>query len=64
VEDERSLAVDLDDREPFAVARLEFRHARDVDLVERHALGGERPSSALAEVAALRGVEDDARSYG
>src|SRR3954465_4687169 len=66
--DERALAVDLDDREPLAVARLELRVARDVDLAQL-----ERPPDAhladdgarpLAEVAALRVVERDDRAQG
>jgi hypothetical protein len=62
---EDPLAVDLDDREPLAVAGLELRVAGDVDLLEREAeLGAEllellaRP---VAEVAALCVVE---RDYG
>ncbi len=62
---EDPLTVDLDDRKPFAVAGLELRVARDVDLLEREAeLGAEllelvaRP---VAEMAALRVVE---RDYG
>ena len=58
---EDPLVVDLDDRQPFPVARLEFRVAVDLDLLQREpellpqrANLRERP---LAEVAAL-GVED------
>jgi hypothetical protein len=60
---EDPLAVDLDDGEPFPVARLQLGVARDVDLLEREAeLGAEllellaRP---VAEMAALRVVEGD-----
>ena len=65
---EGPLAVDLDDGQPLAVARLQLGVAADVDLdqVERplrpHLL--EDGASALAEVAALRSVEDDPRAYG
>jgi hypothetical protein len=57
--DERALAVDLDDRQPLAVALLEPRVARDVDLPEGDALGEQRRPRPLAEVAARRRVEDD-----
>jgi hypothetical protein len=67
VVDERALAVDLDNRQPLAVARLEPVVARDVDLGEleaelvlERADGRARP---LAEVAVLRVVQRDAR-YG
>ena len=59
--DEGSLAVDLDDREPFPVAGLEFRIAGDVDLLEGDAARLEDSPCALAEVAALRVVEDNKR---
>ena len=62
--DERARTVDLDDGQPFAIARLELGDAGDVDLAVSHALGVQRPPRALAEVAALRGVEDDSRRYG
>ena len=64
---ERPLAVDLDDREPLAIAGLELRIAADVDLLELEAelfAGG--PDDALggrAQVTALGVVENDAR-YG
>jgi len=62
---EDPLAVDLDDREPLAVAGLELRVARDVDLLELEAeLGAELlelPARPVAEVAALCVVE---RDYG
>ena len=67
--DERALAVDLDDREPFAIAPLEPGVAADVDLLEleldvlSHVRDG-RPR-ALAEMAARRVVEPDGvRRYG
>jgi hypothetical protein len=62
--DERARTVDLDDRQPFAIARLELGVAGDVDLAVRHALGTERQPRELAEVAALRRVEDDVCRYG
>ena len=62
---EDPLAVELDDREPLAVAGLELRVARDVDLLELEAeLGAELPelpARPVAEVAALCVVE---RDYG
>jgi hypothetical protein len=67
VVDERALSIDLDDRQPFPVARLELRVAADVDLLEREPellpqLPNLRPG-ALAEVTTLRVVQRDAR-YG
>jgi hypothetical protein len=59
--DEGPLAVDLDDGKPFAVPLLEPRIAGDVDLVVLDALRIEDGAGTLAEVAPLRGVEDDAR---
>jgi hypothetical protein len=60
---ERPLAVDLDHREPLAVARLELGVAADVDLpqVELVLLPQlcERAARALAEVAAVGVVDDD-----
>ena len=51
-------AVDLDDRQPLAVLRLECVVARDVDLVEAVAeFTNEYGSRLLAERAALRRVE-------
>jgi hypothetical protein len=68
VVDERSLAVDLHDREPLAISRLQLGIAADVDLLELEAeLVTERSDGlprSFAEVAALRVVEDDARDYG
>ena len=65
---ERPLAVDLDHRQPLAVARLELGVAGDVDLGELElrvrAHGDERLPRPLAEVAAGRVVEDDLRRYG
>jgi hypothetical protein len=65
---ERSLAVDLDDRKPLAVAGLELRVAADVDLLELERLPGthglEHAASTLAEVTAGRGEERDANGYG
>jgi hypothetical protein len=67
VVDERALAIDLDDRQPLAVLRLEAGVAGDVhlgeleaELVSKCAYGRARP---LAEVAVLRVVQRDAR-YG
>ena len=60
---EAAAAVDLDDREPLAVFRLERLVAADVDLTQREAeLGLQLPQSSdrgLAEVAPLRVVDDD-----
>jgi hypothetical protein len=68
VVDEGPHAVDLDDREPFAVAHLELRVALDVDLceLELHLLPDvqKHASGAVAEVAAWSVVEDDPRGYG
>jgi hypothetical protein len=62
---EDPLAVELDDREPFAVAGLELRVAGDVDLLEREAELGpkllELRARPVAEMAALRVVQ---RDYG
>jgi hypothetical protein len=68
VVDEGALAVDLHDRQPFAVASLEVGIAADVHLDQLElALGPgllEHRARPLAEVAPLRMEEDDARSYG
>ena len=60
-------AVDLDDGEPFAIARLELWVAADVDLLELESqLVAQRRDlrqRALAEMATLRVVERDDR-YG
>jgi len=62
------LARDLDDGKPFAVARLELGVPLDVHLVEVEAQLRprllERRARPLAEVAALRVVEDDLDCYG
>ena len=62
---ERSLAVDLDDRQPLAVARFQLRNAADVDLLQVEVfLGPERlelSAGALAKVAVGRVEEDDPR---
>ena len=64
---EEPLAVELHDRQPFAVERLQVRIATDVDLdqVERvpRAHIAENSPRPLAEVAAGGGVERDLR-YG
>jgi hypothetical protein len=61
-------SVDLDDREPLPVLGLERLVAGDVDLSEPKAeLGLEGPNLCqrpLAEVAALRVVDDDVGGYG
>jgi hypothetical protein len=58
VVDEGPLAVDLDHGQPFAVARLELRVTRDVDLDELEAelvTGGEKGlTRPVAEVATGR----------
>jgi hypothetical protein len=63
VVDEGALAVDLHDRQPLAVSRLQLGVAADVDLVEveGHLAADlfEDPTGALAEVAALRVVQRD-----
>ena len=62
-----ALAVDLDDRQPLAVARLQLGIAADVDLDELERMLGanllEHLASPLAEVAAGGGEERDP-SYG
>ncbi len=61
-------AVDLDDRDPLAVFRLQARVAGDVHLsqLERELVPqlGEHAARAVAEVAALGAVEDDLGGYG
>ena len=65
--DESPLAVDLDDRQPLAVAGLELRVAADVDLFELELVllpkRCERALGTLAEVAAFGVIQDDLR-YG
>jgi len=62
------LPVDLDHRDPLAVAALEIRDVRDVDLVHLEAeLAGERAqlgARPLAEVAVTGDDERDARAQG
>jgi hypothetical protein len=64
---ERLLPVDLDDRQPLAIAGFELGVAGDVDLLElernRLCNGGQRLARAFTKVAAGRVVENDAR-YG
>jgi hypothetical protein len=65
---ERPLAVDLDDRDPLVIARLELVVAGDVDFeqieVQLLAEITENPARRLAEMAALGCVKDDRRNYG
>jgi len=65
---EPTTSVDLDDREPLAVLRLERVVAGDVHLAQREAdLGLDLPylrECPLAEMAALRVVDDDVGGYG
>jgi hypothetical protein len=67
VVDEGPLAVELDHRQPFAVARLELRIPADVDLLQSEPELGLQPLElrprALAQVTSLRVEERDAR-YG
>jgi len=56
-------SVDLDDGQPLPILGLELGVTGDVDLVERLAALDEDCARPLAEVAAVRVVEDDAR-YG
>ena len=62
---ERALAVDFDDRDRGTVGGLQLGDAADVDALEvagAHLLDDlERP---LAEVAPLRGKENDSRDRG
>ena len=66
--DERTLAVDLDDGQPLAIARLELGIAADVDLfeleLELRSRRGDRRTRSLTEMAAVGVVENDARGYG
>ena len=65
---ERPLTVDLDHRQPLAVALLQLGVTGDVDLreLEVRVRGDcdERLPRPLAQVAARRVVEDDLRRYG
>ena len=68
VVDERAPAVDLDHGQKLAVPRLEGRIPADVDLrqleLDVRAHGVDRRARTVAEMAPLRGVEDDANRYG
>jgi len=61
--DEAPPAVDLDDRDPLPVRRLELGIAVDRDLPQLEAelvpCLRDHPPGRLAEVATRRGVEDD-----
>jgi hypothetical protein len=61
VVDKGPLAVDLDDGDPLAVGGLEPGDAGDVGLRVRDRLRVEDRAGAIAQVAALRGVENDVR---
>ena len=67
VVDERAFPVDLDHRQPVAVARLELWISADVDLLELEvelvAETRELPLRPFAQVAARSVIEDDA-GYG
>jgi hypothetical protein len=62
---ERPLAVDLDDRQPLAVARFELGMPADVDLLELEAEllpgGTNDPLRGRAEMAPLGVVDRDPR---
>ena len=63
VVDESALAIDLHNRQPLAILRLEARIPADVDLVELEvslfADLFEDRARAFAEVAALRVIQDN-----
>ena len=60
--DESPSAVDLHDRQPLAVRRLERVVPADVDLLEcLPELGAQHVARPLAELATLRVEEDDPR---
>ena len=63
--DERPLAVDLDDRQPLAIPRLELGVAGDVDLVQIELDLApnlcERALRTLAETAVVGVVNDESR---
>jgi len=65
VVDERALAVELDDRNPLAVASLELGIAADVHLLELETelveRGRDHAPRPLTEVAAVRVIQDYAR---
>jgi hypothetical protein len=67
VVDESPLTVDLDDRQPLAVAGLELRVAADVDLFELELVllpkRCERAQRTLTEMTAFGVIQDDLR-YG
>jgi hypothetical protein len=67
VMDETAPSVDLDDRDPLPVGRLELGIAVDGDLAQLEAelflRGADDASRSGAEMAARRGIEDDLR-YG
>jgi hypothetical protein len=60
---ETAAAIDLDDRDPLPVRRLELGIAVDRDLpqleAELVARSGDDATGGLAEMAARRGEEDD-----
>lgn len=64
VVDERALPVDLHDRQPFAITRLELGVAADVDLfeIERRVVAhtNEQVARTFAEVATSSVIERDA----
>ena len=66
--DRDPVALDLDHRDPLAVAPLELRHAGDVDLLDVEAeLGGQCPelvARPLAQVAVAGDVERDDGAQG
>jgi hypothetical protein len=57
--DERPLSVDLHDRQPFAICGLELGVSGDVHLLERLSAAEEHGARLLAEMAALRRIEND-----
>jgi hypothetical protein len=65
---ERGLAVDLDNGEPLPIPRLQVGVAADVHLAQLEwnllADGEQVGPRPLAQMAALRVVERDARGYG
>ena len=68
VVDEGPLPLDLDNRQPFAVARLELGVAGDVDLLELEvklgAQDGKLVPGAVAEMAPRGAVEPHPWRYG
>ena len=64
VVDEGPPTVDFQHGKPFAVARLQLGIAGDVDEFVRVAEARELLLGAVAEAAALRGEEDEARDRG